>query len=98
MSAGHSAAYRGPGASAEQTAADRALRGVIRVGATGQRQNQCRGSSAAGNRPLRHLIPSLQVSEPKTTGRSADKPSISGGTETLLDLLRQRTGHTNVFG
>jgi hypothetical protein len=98
MSAADGAAYRGPGAGAEQPAADRALRGIVGVRTTGQRENQCHGSSAAGNRALRHLIPSLQVSEPKTTHRSADKPSISGGTETLLDLPCRRMGHTNVFG
>jgi hypothetical protein len=98
MSAAGGTTYSGPGAGAEQPAADRALRGIVGVRATGQRQNQCHGSSAADNRAFRHLIPSLQVSEPKTTDRSADKPSISGVTETLLELRCRRMGHTNVFG
>jgi len=76
MSAGDRTAYRGSRASAEQAAANRALRGVVGVRATGQRQNQTRGNAGEGNRSLCHFIPFHKSPSRKSMGRSADKPSI----------------------
>jgi hypothetical protein len=46
MSATDCTAYRGAGAGAEQPAANRALRGVVGVGASRQSQDQGRGDPA----------------------------------------------------
>jgi hypothetical protein len=66
MSAPDRTADRGPGPGAEQPAADRALAGVIGIGAARQRQYQARGNPAGGDQTLRHMVHSPQVFEPKT--------------------------------
>jgi hypothetical protein len=49
-------AYRGSGTGAEQSPTDRALRGVVRVGAARQGQYQSRGNPSTGNRALCHVL------------------------------------------
>jgi len=56
MSAAHRTAYRGSGAGTEQPAADRALRGVVGVGAARQGQYQSRGNPTTGNQTLCHVL------------------------------------------